>query len=159
MIKYYPIKTNGEIRKTPITSDSLVGLHKEIKSYYGINLVANESDHLNNSYAVIDGKNIYWKELLLILKGAVEDHNRKRQEEINSLYNERMSLLKKEVDEKLSNEEKVLFWLLYNNLEIKVYPNGYVSNSDYFPTSLTFKGIDLSKITVLKSEVPKLIEF
>lgn len=160
-MKYFPVKNNGDLRKTPLKGNTLTELHSEIKNYYGYKFPA-QYEYLMNTedeiaeYAIVNGEKMSPKQFFGMVEGEIDQLNIKRQEEIRSLYHSR----RKQLEEKIANfteEEKKLFHLLHGNLEIEVYPPMY--REDDWGGEVFFKGVSLKKITVKKSEVsiPKMI--
>jgi hypothetical protein len=160
-MKYFPVKNNGDLRKTPLKGNTLLELYSEIKKYYDYDFSAHYEYLMNtedeiSEYAIVNYKKLSPKEFFGMVKDEIDQLNIKRQEEIKSLYDSK----RKQLEEKIVNfteEEKKLFHLLHGNLEIEVYPPMY--REDDWVGELFFKGVPLKKITVKKSEVsiPKMI--
>lgn len=153
-IKYFPVKSNGELRKTPIKANSLIELHSELKNYYG---VISLMDILNGKwvgidYAIIDDKTFSGSDVFIKIRTAIDEHNKLRQENITSLFNAKKEQLTKQLVN-FSEDERKLFHLLHENLTLQCSGGCNSWGEIEIIGELFFKDVSLSKIRVTTSEL------
>lgn len=156
MYKFYPQKTNGELRKTPLTADSALEIAKEISSYYQYY----QYEFFNGFEKIKEYKYkfIVRKEEKTIedLKNLVLQNWETLKEEYNKAFNDIKNKKQKKLDEqidKLNDKQKELFALLHGNLSYSSYDE--YSDKSYINYPLLF-GISLEPIKVLVSEMETL---
>jgi len=134
-IKFHPIKSNGTLRRTPLSAHSLEELEK-LQAEYGT-----EGQYLVDGL-ITDGKS-------MVEQVATDKALRQQveQEKAQAQYNEKFEELKKKV-EALAPDEQKMYWLLYGNLDAIFIPAYYSEDED--GVELTFKGIPLERIRVKK---------
>lgn len=153
-IKYFPVKSNGELRKTPIRANSLIELHSELKKYYD---VISLMDILNGKwagidYAVIDDEIFTGRTVFVKIRTAIDEHNKLRLENIASLFDAKKEQLVEQLVN-FSEDERKLFHLLHENITIKFSGGSNSWGEIEIHSELFFKIVSLLKINVTKSEL------
>lgn len=153
-IKYFPVKSNGELRKTPIKANSLIELHSELKKYYDVSTLM---DILNGEwagidYAIIDNETFSGSDVFIKIRTAIDEHNKLRQENISSLFNAKKEQLTEQLVN-FSEDERKLFHLLHENLTLQCSGGSSRWGEIEIIGELFFKDVSLSKIRVTTSEL------
>lgn len=148
--KFYPQKTNGELRKTPLTADSALEIAEEISSYYQWEFLKGFDKIKEYKYKFIIGNE---EKTIEDLKNLVLQNWETLKEEYNKVFNNIKNKKQKKLDEQidqLNDKQKELFALLHGNLSYSSYDE--YRDKSYIDYPLLF-GISLEPIKVLVSEM------
>lgn len=153
-IKYFPVKSNGELRKTPIRANSLIELHNQLKEYYGVSslMYILNGKWTGIDYAIIDNETFSGSDVFIKIRTAIDEHNKLREENVSSLFNAKKEQLTKQLVN-FSEDEKNLFHLLRENLTIQCSAEYNRWHEIEVSGELFFKDVSLSKIKVTTSEL------